>query len=78
MDFSKDHEFLSEALTAVSGDLVLETKGPGPNTKIPNRYRFDYLWNQSPDKIFGLKSFSESIRTWYCPKPLEPKFAIRK
>ena len=79
MELSKDYEFLSAALTAVSGDLVLVTKVPGPNTKVPDRYNADYFWLQSPDRIYELNSISKAIRTGpdrthgYCPKLPEPK-----
>ena len=77
MELSKDYEFLSAALTAVSGKLVLDTKVPGPNTKLPDHYHVDYLWNDLIWRYMtcDLNSFSENIQTWYCQNPLdlEPK-----
>ena len=70
MQLSKDYEFIAAAMTAISGQLFLSTLVPGPNTKIPQPFRLDYLWqcDESEVKYCDLNLFKERIQTWFLPK----------
>ena len=67
MELSQNYEFLAAALTAVTGDLVLDTEVPGENTTIPARYNPEHLWHEEKDNTFNLESLDELVLTYYCP-----------
>ena len=70
MELSQNYEFLAAALTAVTGDLVLDTAVPGDNTSIPDRYNPEHLWHEEYKNIFDLEALDERVLTFYCP-PLD-------
>ena len=67
MELSQNSEFLAAALTAVTGDLILDTEMPGGNTTIPERYNPEHLWHEEKENIFDLESLDERVLTYYCP-----------
>ena len=67
MELSQNYEFLAAALTAVTGDLVLDTEVPGENTTIPDRYNPEHLWHEEKENTFDLESLDEQVQTYYCP-----------
>ena len=67
MELSQNYEFLAAALTAITGDLVLDTPVPGDNTKIPERYNIKHLWNGEKENSFDLETLCERVLTYYCP-----------
>ena len=67
MELSQNYEFLAAALTAVTGDLVLDTAVPGDNTSIPDRYNPEHLWHEKYKNSFDLEALDERVLTYYCP-----------
>ena len=67
MELSQNYEFLAAALTAVTGDLVLDTEVPGENTTIPARYNPEHLWHEEKENTFDLESLDARVLTYYCP-----------
>ena len=72
MELSQNYEFLAAALSAITGDLVLDRREPGDNTKIPDRYNIDHLWpKEEEENFFDLESLDERVLTYYCSPKYE-------
>ena len=71
MELSQNYEFLAAALAAITGDLVLDTREPGDNTKIPDQYKIDHLWHEEEEEqeenSFDLEALDERVLTYHCP-----------